>query len=89
MRTLIIILGGLVVLGVFCLIGKMLSQDPAVVARAAVYFLPVWVVAAALNMWMGVRGAGYSVSEELPIFALIFAIPGIVAGFLWWRFSHA
>jgi hypothetical protein len=46
----------------------------------------VWVVAA-VNMWIGVTRAGYSVTEELPIFLLIFAVPVAVAMFVWWKFS--
>jgi hypothetical protein len=38
-------------------------------------------------MWVGVNRAGYSVTEELPIFLLIFAIPAGVASFVWWKFS--
>jgi hypothetical protein len=36
-------------------------------------------------MWVGVARAGYSVSEELPIFLLIFGLPGAVAIFLKWK----
>jgi hypothetical protein len=58
-------------------------------AKGALYFLPVWFIAAAVNMWMGVAKAGYSVSEEVPIFALIFAVPAAVALFAWWHYSRA
>ena len=54
---------------------------------AAKIFIPVWLVAALVNMWIGVSRAGYSVMEELPIFLAIFAIPGIAAAFIWWKFS--
>jgi len=30
-------------------------------------------------MWNGVAKAGYSASEELPVFALIFLVPAITA----------
>lgn len=39
-------------------------------------------------MWMGVARAGYSVAEEAPIFAVIFAVPAAVALFLCWKFSR-
>jgi hypothetical protein len=58
-------------------------------AKGALYFLPVWFLAAAVNMWMGVAKAGYSVAEEAPIFALIFAVPAAVALFVWWHYSRA
>jgi hypothetical protein len=38
-----------------------------------------------LNLLLGVKRAGYSVGEELPIFLLIFTIPAGAAAFLWWR----
>ena len=89
MRTAIIIVGGLVLLGIFVLVPRLAGwTDSAQIARAALYFLPVWFIAAAVNMWMGVARAGYSVAEEAPIFALIFAVPAAVALFVWWRYSR-
>ena len=41
---------------------------------------------AAVNMWVGVSKAGYSVSAELPIFALIFVVPAAVAVLVRWKF---
>ena len=38
-------------------------------------------------MWVGVTHAGYSVAEELPIFALIFLVPAAVAAIVWWKTS--
>jgi len=38
-------------------------------------------------MWVGVARAGYSIAEEFPIFLLVFAIPAVVALFIWWKFS--
>jgi hypothetical protein len=48
-------------------------------------FLPIWFVTAAVNMWVGVRRAGYSVTEEAPVFALVFAVPAAVALLAWWK----
>jgi hypothetical protein len=53
---------------------------------AAKVFIPIWLVAALVILWMGTR-AGYSVVEELPIFLLIFAAPAAVALFIWWQFA--
>jgi hypothetical protein len=89
MRSAIIIVGGLVLLGIFVLVPRLAGGgDTAQIAKAALYFLPVWLIAAAVNMWMGVAKAGYSVAEEAPIFALIFAVPAAVALFVWWRYSR-
>jgi hypothetical protein len=88
MRTVIIILSGLLLLGVCVLAGRLAggAGAGAMVASAKI-FLPIWLVAALINMWVGVSRAGYSVAEELPIFLVIFAIPAAVAAFLWWKFS--
>jgi hypothetical protein len=48
-------------------------------------FIALWLVIAGANMWVGVARAGYSVAEELPIFALIFGIPAAVAIVLKWK----
>ena len=87
MRTLIIIVGGLVLLAVAALVGRWLGgADARSMVPAAQIFIPVWLVVALVNLWMGTR-AGYSVAEELPIFLLIFAVPAGVAALVWWKFS--
>ena len=90
MRTAVIIAAGLILLAIFVLIGRFVGSPVAsAMAKGALYFLPVWFIAAAVNMWMGVAKAGYSVAEEAPIFALIFAVPAAVALFAWWHYSRA
>jgi hypothetical protein len=46
----------------------------------------LWLLIAGSNMWVGVVKAGYSATEELPIFLLIFVIPSAVAIVLKWKF---
>jgi len=87
MRTLMIVLGGLVLLSLFALLGRSLGGDAAALGRGAACFIPVWLALAAINLWIGVKSAGYSLSEEAPIFGIIFAIPAALALFLWWKFS--
>ena len=87
MRTVIIILGGFVLLGLCLLAGRLIGGSSAMMVLAAKIFIPIWLAAALLNMWVGVARAGYSISEELPIFLLIFALPAGVAAFAWWKFS--
>lgn len=88
MRTALIIIGGFILLGTFLLAGRLLdgSSTNAMVLAAQV-FIPVWLAAAGINMWIGVSQAGYSVGEELPILLLIFAPPAAAAAFTWWKFS--
>ncbi|HEV7703237.1 MAG TPA: hypothetical protein VGO46_03050 [Gemmatimonadaceae bacterium] len=47
-------------------------------------FLPLWLVGAGINMWLGVSKAGYSVADEAPVFLLVFAVPAAIAGAVWW-----
>ena len=88
MRTVLIIAGGLLLLGVFVLVGRILGGGTnQSMVTAVKFFLPLWLVAALVNMWIGVSRAGYSVAEELPIFLAIFLIPGITAAVIWWKLS--
>jgi len=88
MRTAMIILGGFLLLGLFLFAGRWIGDAGAkTMVVAAQIFIPIWLAAAGINMWVGVARAGYSVAEELPIFLLIFALPAGVAAFVWWKFS--
>ena len=84
MRTAIIIAIGLIVLAV-CVLGPRVAGRPEWSAAGAKTFIALWLLAALVNMWIGVSRAGYSVAEELPIFLLIFAIPAAVAAYVWWK----
>jgi hypothetical protein len=87
MRTLIFILGGCALLAVCLGAAKLLfDHAPESTRIATIAFLVVWLVIAAVNMWIGVTRAGYSVTEELPIFLLIFGLPAAVAVFVKWKF---
>jgi hypothetical protein len=69
-HTVKVIAGGFVLLALCVVIGR---------ASGAKLFIPLWLVAAGINMWIGVTRAGYSVAEEAPIFLLVFAVPAVVA----------
>ena len=75
LHTIKVLALGFVLLGAFLLIGRALGHG----SRAALYFLPVWLAGAAINLWFGVAKAGYSMRDEAPIFLLIFAIPSALA----------
>jgi len=83
MHTIMVVLGGFLLL-VICLLAGRLTKNMAI---AALIFIPIWLGAAAINTWLGVSRAGYSVAEELPVFLVVFAIPAVVALFIWWKFS--
>jgi hypothetical protein len=87
MRTMIIILGGFLLLGLALLAGTWIGGVATTfMVTAAKVFIPIWLVVALVNTWMGTR-AGYSVTEELPTLLLIFAAPTAAALFIWWKFS--
>lgn len=81
MHTLKVIAVGLILLGAFVWIGRALGNGP----KAALYFLPVWLAAAGVNLWFGVSKGGYSVRDEAPIFLLVFAVPAAAALLMWWK----
>ena len=83
MHTIKILLLGFIVLAAFVLTGRALGNG----SRAALYFLPAWLAAAAINLWFGVTKAGYSVRDEAPIFLLIFAVPSALALLAWWKLA--
>jgi hypothetical protein len=87
MRTGLFLLSGLLFLAGSLIVGKLFSSNyPAATSATTVLFLVVWLAIAAANMWVGVAKAGYSVSVELPIFALIFAVPAAAAVLVRWKF---
>ena len=88
MRTIIIILGGLFLLGVALLFARWIGgAGTQTMVTVAKLFIPIWLAVALLNMWIGVSRAGYSVAEEFPICLVIFVVPAGVALFIWWKFA--
>ena len=83
MHTIMVVLGGFLLLGLCLLAGRLMKTMPI----AALIFIPIWFGVALVNLWISVSRAGYSVAEELPIFLVVFAIPAVVALFVWWKFS--
>lgn len=69
------ILGGFLLLGACLVAGRMIGGNETMVAAAKV-FIAISLVAAGVNMWVGVAQTSYSFAEELPIFVLIIALPG-------------
>jgi len=88
MHTIMVIGGGLVLLAVFLLAGRAFGGgSAAAAAKAALWFVPAWLVAAAINLYIGTRH-GYSVAQELPIALVVFGVPAAVAILFWRRFSR-
>jgi hypothetical protein len=80
MHTLMVMAGGLALLAVCLLVGRYTGG----IGKGALAFIPLWLIGAAINMWIGVNRAGYSYADEFPIFLLIFAVPAALATWLWW-----
>lgn len=86
-HTIKVIAGGFVLLALCLLIGRWMGgPTPATgLATAAKVFILLWLIVAAINMWLGVAKAGYSVADEAPIFLVVLAVPVAVALLvLWW-----
>jgi hypothetical protein len=89
MHVLMVMVGGLVLLGVFILFGWLWGASTAGMVLAAKLFIPAWLVVAGVNMWVGVAHAGYSARDEFLILLLVFAVPAAMAGITVWRLSQS
>jgi hypothetical protein len=88
MRTAIIILGGLILLAVCLGTARLIGGNGAETMGTAIkVFIAIWFVVAAANLGIGVSQAGYSFTEELPIFLAIFFLPATAAALIYWKFS--
>ncbi|GGC60423.1 hypothetical protein [Undibacterium terreum] len=88
MHTVIVLFISFVVLGACHIAARKMTASSAAANRlATIIFLPLWLLGAGINMWMGVSGAGYSVEEELPMFGLVFGLPAAIALFIRWKLS--
>lgn len=87
MRTGLFLLAGLLLMSALLLLAKLFAENfPSAPNWALACGLGVWLAATGFNMWIGVSKAGYSVSEELPILLLLFAVPAAIAALARWRF---
>ncbi len=78
MHTIMVIGIGIVVLAAMLLPAHLAGASRA---RAARWFIPVWLCGALINLWIGVTTAGYTVLQEAPIAAVVFGVPAVLA---WW-----
>jgi hypothetical protein len=79
MHTLMMVVGGFVALGVFILAAVLLGRT---VADGARVFIFPWLVAALVNMGVGVYWANIPVSVEIPVLLVVFGVPAGVAWLL-------
>jgi hypothetical protein len=87
MHTLKLIAAGFALLGALHFVARRLKLgggDPT--GFAVKLFLPLWLVAALVNLWVGVNRAGYTLLQEMPFFSLVFGLPAAFAILLFLRF---
>lgn len=87
MHTLMVTGGGFVLLALFLLLARSWTSDLSIFAVAAKAFIPVWLTITIVNLWIGVRHAGYTVLQELPVLAVTFGLPAVVAFLVIRRYS--
>jgi len=86
MRTPLFLLVGFLLLAACILLGRLFSSNyPGATSAATWIFVLLWLLISTANLWVGVAKAGYTLTEELPIFLLIFGVPTIAALVLKWR----
>jgi hypothetical protein len=88
MHVLLVVVGGFLLLGVFVLFGRLWSTGSSQLPTALLAFIGTWLLVSVANLWVGVSRAGYTVREELPILLLVFAVPALVAGVIFWRLGR-
>ena len=84
MHTVMVLGIGVSLPGVSVVVGRMLGGPPGM-ATAALAFLPLWFIGASINLYFGVKRAGYSLADEAPIFSFVFALPALAALLIWWK----
>lgn len=88
MRTLLILVVGLLLVLAANLYGRLFTQHyPGATTWATGAFLVLWLTATGFNLWVGVSKAGYATREELPILLLLFGLPALVAILVRWKFG--
>ena len=86
MRSGLFVAAGLLLLAATTLLGRLFSSSfPNAPLQAAVAFAVLWLALCGFNLWVGVARAGYSVAEELPVFALVLIVPIAAAALMRWR----
>jgi len=87
MRTILLLTSGLFLMASLLIVAKLFAEHfPSAPNWAVGLGLTLWLAATGANMWIGVSRAGYSVSGELPILLLLFAVPAAAAVLVRWRF---
>lgn len=79
MRTLLFIVGGIILWAVLTGLTKRFYSQVSSSWRPTVIFATIWFMITSWNIWVGVTLAGYTFMEELPIFLLTYLLPLAIA----------
>ena len=82
MHTLRMTMLGFVVLAIFFLGARLLKRGEGKPVDGAWIFIWVWLVAAVINLLVGVFSAGIPLLVEIPVLAVVFGLPALVAWYL-------
>lgn len=82
MHTLRMTILGFVVLAIFFLGARLLNRGEGKPVDGAWIFIWVWLVAAVINLLVGVFSAGIPLLVEIPVLAVVFGLPALVAWYL-------
>ena len=90
MHIVIMVAVGLAILALIQGAAHLFGRDGAsrTVARASGFFAVLWLGVSAVDFYLGVTQAGFSVAAETAAHAAIFGVPGAVALFLAIRASR-
>jgi hypothetical protein len=83
MHTIKVILAGLFLIMLCFFAGHLISRSQGF-SLAIKVFLPLWLLASGINMYVGVKRNGYPFAEEIPPFLIVFFIPAGLSLLLWW-----
>ena len=83
MHTVKIVALGFGLLGVCLFLGHAVNPVTGF-GFGALVFLALWPFGAGINMWYGVRRAGFLVREEAPVFLVVYGVPAMGALLVWW-----
>lgn len=84
MHTIKVIAAGFALLALCLIVGRITGGGSGTTVTAIKVFLPLWLVGAGINMWIGIAKAGYSVADEAPVFVIVFLVPAAGALIVWW-----
>ena len=65
MHTVKVVSAGLGLLALCVLVGRAADGRQGM-AKGTVVFLPLWLAGTGINMYLGIKNAGFGVAEELP-----------------------